>query len=127
MKGFIGKKIGMTRMVDQETGKILPVTLLEIGEHVVTQIKNVDSDGYCAAQISTVPMKKETKTKKFTQIKEFACSDDCEMKKGDKYSLEALEEGASVRVTGTSKGKGFAGRIKRFNQSRGPLHPCEQK
>jgi large subunit ribosomal protein L3 len=119
MKGFLGKKIGMTRLADAETGKMVPVTLIEVAEQVVTKVFTSEKDGYEATQISTLPLKKEKKTRKFSFVKEFR--GDVEVSEGDKYQVDAMTEGAKVRISSVSKGKGFAGRIKRHNQCRGPV------
>ena len=122
MKGFLGKKIGMTRLVDETTGKMLPVTLVEIGKQVVTDIKTLEKHGYQALQISAMPLKKSTKTCKFKHVKEFRFKVDekCDLNKNDAYGPETLVVGSKIMVASVSKGKGFTGRVRRFNQNCGP-------
>lgn len=122
MIGFLGTKLGMTRLVDEESGKVLPVTLIEVGTQTVTQVKTVDSDGYEAVQLSALPLKKSSKTRKFKLVREFRTEgEDVTFEKGHTYGLEVIEGDATVDLSSVSKGKGFAGRIKRHNQARGPM------
>jgi large subunit ribosomal protein L3 len=137
-KAIIGKKVGMTQMFD-ESGKVIPVTVIQAGPCPVTQVKTVERDGYAAVQLgyedikdrklskgerghlakSGVPMKK--------YLKEFDLEG--EYKTGDVIEATAFEAGDRVDVTGVSKGKGFAGVIKRHGYGRkamshggGPVH-----
>ena len=140
-KGIIGKKIGMTQIFDQEAGKVIPVTVVEAGPCVVVQKKTVENDGYAALQIGfddvkaqriNKPMKghfdkSEVGYKRF--LKEFRL-DDCDaLNVGDLLKADTFAVGDIVDVSGTSKGKGFTGAIKRHNQHRlkethgtGPVH-----
>lgn len=139
-KGILGKKLGMTQLFD-EAGKVVPVTVVEAGPCVVTQKKTVENDGYEAVQIgfSDIADRKVNKPLKghFEKanvsakryLKEFKLEDAASMNVGDEIKADAFEAGEKVDITGTSKGKGFAGAIKRFGQHRlkethgtGPVH-----
>ena len=125
MPGLIGKKIGMTSIFSEE-GKNIPCTILEVGPCMVTQIKTEDIDGYNAVQLG-FSEKKERKTSKaqlghfkkanvspLCKIVEFM-ADFQEINLGDTVSVDMFEEGDYVTVSGTSKGKGFQGVVKRHN------------
>jgi len=128
-KAIIGKKLGMTQLFD-ERGNVVPVTAVEAGPCVITQVKTVENDGYAAYQygfgeikVSHVnkPMaghfkKNDVAPKKY--LREFRL-DGVEANVGDLIKADVFAEGDSIDVTGTSKGKGFAGNIKRWNQARG--------
>lgn len=139
-KAIIGKKIGMTQIFD-ESGKVIPVTVVEAGPCVVVQKKTIENDGYAAVQIGfgevkaknvNKPMKghfdkAEVAAKK--TLKEFKLEGCDSMNVGDIIKADTFAVGDSVDVSGTSKGKGFAGAIKRHNQHRlkmthgtGPVH-----
>jgi len=122
MKGILAQKVGMTRIIDPETGHVTPVTLLSAPEAEVLQIKTVEKDGYSAAVLGAFDRKNFGKNtnKKFKFIQELTLDEGQEVKKGDKMSVADLAETEFVKVTGTSKGRGFAGVIKRHNFSRGP-------
>lgn len=129
-KGLIGKKLGMTQVFD-ENGAAVPVTLIEAGPCFVTQIRLNEKDGYSAVQLGF----NEIKTKKLTggelghlkrnnlpplkYIREFITSKP-EVKEGDKVDVSQFEKGKRVDVIGTSKGKGFAGGVKRYHFKGGP-------
>jgi large subunit ribosomal protein L3 len=119
MPGIIGRKIGMTRVI-QEDGLVEPVTLVSCPAGKVVQIKSTEKDGYNAIVVGFEALKKPTKTRKFRKLKEFKIDDTSNYKNGDDFTLNILNEVASVRVTGTSKGHGYSGVIKRWNFSRGP-------
>lgn len=131
-KGILGKKLGMTQIFT-EAGKLLPVTVVEVTPNVVVQSKTVDSDGYNAVQLGfgTVKDKHKNSPMKghFAQagvkpvkfIRELRLKDVPEYKAGDVISVDIFSAGELVDVTGTSKGKGFAGGIKRHNFRRGPM------
>ena len=139
-KGIIGKKIGMTQIFD-EAGKIIPVTVIEAGPCVVVQKKTAENDGYCALQLGFGDVK-PTKVNKPMKghfdkadvackktLKEFRLDDIEALNVGDIVKADTFAVGDAVDVTGTSKGKGFAGAIKRHNQHRlkethgtGPVH-----
>lgn len=139
-KAIIGKKIGMTQIFD-ESGKAIPVTVVEAGPCVVIQKKTIENDGYAAVQLGfgdvkanrvNKPMKghfdkAEVAAKK--TLKEFRLEGCDGMNVGDVIKADTFAVGDSVDVSGTSKGKGFAGAIKRHNQHRlkmthgtGPVH-----
>ena len=121
MKGVLAQKIGMTRVINQETGKVTPVTLLLVPECSVLQVKTSDVDGYSAAVIGAFERKNfgKNENKKFKFIQELPLEGE-EVKKGDKLSIDFLDDVTSIKITGTSKGRGFSGVIKRWNFSRGP-------
>lgn len=138
-KGIIGKKIGMTQIFD-ESGKVIPVSVIEAGPCVVVQKKTVENDGYEAVQLgfgdTTAKSLKKPLTGHFKKadvalkktLKEFKL-EDCALNVGDVITADTFQVGDIVDVTGTSKGKGFAGTIKRWNNSRikmthgsGPVH-----
>ena len=130
LKGLIGKKIGMTQIFD-ETGAALPVTLIEAGPCYVTQVRLPAKEGYAAVQLGF----QEAKPKRLTSgelghlkknelpplrfLREFRIKD-AEYKVGDKVTVEVFGVGERVDVVGTSKGKGFAGVVKRYHFAGGP-------
>ena len=115
MKTILGKKMGMTQIFDEE-GNVIPVTVIEAGPEVVTQVKTVETDGYNAVQIGFEDQKPQRVNKPLTG--HFA-------KAGvttKKYLAEfRVEEGKKIDVTGISKGKGTQGNIKRHGHHRGPM------
>ncbi len=115
MKFILGLKLGMSQIFD-EKGNVVPVTLIEAGPCVVTQIKTKEKDGYNAVQIGFVPktkkVKKTEKGKEFKHLREF--SSENEKKEGDKINVSIFKEGDKVKVSGLSKGKGFAGVVKKW-------------
>ena len=131
-KGILGKKVGMTR-VFTENGELVPVTVIEATPNVVLQVKTVETDGYEAVQVgfddkrevlSNKPAKghvakANTAPKRF--IKEFNNVELGEYEVGQEIKVDVFQAGDVVDVTGTTKGKGFQGVIKRHNQSRGPM------
>lgn len=121
MPGIIGKKIGMTRLF-QDDGRVIPVTVLECTPNEVTQVKTVEKDGYPALVLGFSKLKKPTKTRKFRRLREFRIKEEdvANYKVGDEVSLEGLKEVETVEITAITKGKGFQGVIKRYNFSRGP-------
>ena len=125
-KGIIGKKIGMTQIFD-ESGKVIPVTVVEAGPCVVVQKKTVENDGYAAVQLGFGDDKADAAYKK--NLKEFRLEDCESVNVGDILKADTFAPGDMVDVSGTSKGKGFQGTIKRHNNSRlkethgsGPVH-----
>lgn len=128
MKILLGKKIGMTRVFD-ETGRSVPVTALEAGPCVVTQCKTIEKDGYIAVQVGygakRHPNKPElghTKALEATPqvLEEFRMDETAEYAVGQVIDCSTFEPGDVVKLIGTSKGKGFAGVIKRHHFHRGP-------
>ncbi|MBD3330401.1 50S ribosomal protein L3 [Candidatus Peregrinibacteria bacterium] len=121
MSGILGKKVGMTRLI-QDDGMAVPVTVVLCEPNEITQVKNSEKDGYCAVVLGLKELKKQKKTQKFQYIKEFKVAEEEleSYKKGEKVTLDALEENEKVKISATSKGKGFQGVIKKYNFSRGP-------
>ena len=132
MKGILGRKIGMTQ-VFTESGKLIPVTVVEVEKNVVTQIKTKENDGYDAIQLgfgntreklatkasAGHTAKAQTTPKRF--FKEIKGVDVNSYTLGQEISADIFTPGEVVDVTGTTKGKGFQGVIKRHGQSRGPM------
>lgn len=130
-KAILGKKLGMTQIFDS-TGKAIPVTVIEAGPCTVVQVKTKDSDGYEAIQLGfgEVKEKKLIKPEKghFAKasvtpkkhLREFRLEENS-YHVGDEIKVNIFQDGESVDVTGTTKGKGFQGVIKRHGQSRGPM------
>ena len=122
--GIIGKKVGMTRVFNDK-GESVPVTVINVEPNVVAQVKTTETDGYNAVQITTVGRKaskvnapaaghfKKAGVEAGSITREFRT--DQEFNAGDTLELTMFEDGQKVRVTGTSKGKGFQGVIKRYN------------
>lgn len=121
MSGILGKKVGMTRLI-QDDGRVIPVTVLVCEPSEVTQVKTVDKDGYPAIVLGFSKLKKPTKTKKYRHVKEFRIDENEQenYKKGDQITIESLQDVETVKISSVSKGKGFQGVIKRYNFSRGP-------
>lgn len=130
-KAILGRKIGMTQIFD-ENGKAIPVTVVEAGPCVVVQVKTKDADGYEAIQLGfgEIKDKKLIKPMKghFTKVnvaprkylREFRL-EEVSYNVGDEIKADIFEAGETIDVTGTTKGKGFQGVIKRHGQSRGPM------
>ena len=119
MTGLLGKKLGMTRVI-QDDGRVIPITVIQCNPNTITQIKTVEKDGYPAIVLGFGALKKPTKTKKFYFVKEFRIKGDESLKKGDQVTLEIFKEGEELVITGTSKGKGFQGVVKRHHMRGGP-------
>jgi large subunit ribosomal protein L3 len=115
MKFILGRKLGMTRVFDAE-GKSIAVSMIKALPCFVSMVKTVEKDGYSALQIKAT--EKTGEKEKTVRSCEFKAEG--EYKKGDKITLEQFEIGDQATVTGTSKGKGFAGTIKRHGFHRGP-------
>ena len=132
MQGILGRKKGMTAVFTAD-GKLIPVTVIEVEDNVVSQIKTKESDGYDAIQLATVEKKvsrsnkpetghlKKANTTPKRFLKEIRGASVSEYALGDVLKADTFAAGEMVDVTGTSKGKGFQGVIKRHNQSRGPM------
>ena len=131
-KGILGKKVGMTQIFT-ESGELIPVTVVEATPNVVLQVKTVETDGYEAIQVgyqdkrevlSNKPAKghvakANTAPKRF--IREFKNVELGEYEVGKEITVDVFQAGDIIDVTGTTKGKGFQGAIKRHGQSRGPM------
>lgn len=131
-KAILGKKLGMTQIF-AEDGKLVPVTVILATPNVVVQKKDVENDGYDAVQVGFED-KKSKHTNKPEEghfkkadiapkryVKEFRLEGAAEMNVGDEIKVDVFAEGDVVDVTGTSKGKGYAGTIKRWGTHRGPM------
>jgi large subunit ribosomal protein L3 len=131
VKGIVGRKVGMTQVFDQETGRLTPVTVIQAGPCPVVAVRTSDADGYDAVQLAfdAAPERKLTKPKlghlakhgvgphrKLVEIRGAH-----ELAAGDTVTVETFEPGDKVKVTGTSIGKGFQGTVKRHNFARGPV------
>ena len=131
MKGILGRKVGMTQVFTKD-GKLIPVTVVSVEPNVVMQVKTVETDGYNSIQLGVFEKKENRSTKSevghakkanttpkrfLKEIRDF----DGSYNLGDKIDANLFEVGEVVDVTGTSKGKGFQGAIKRHNQNRGPM------
>lgn len=131
MKGILGRKVGMTEVFSTD-GKLIPVTVISVEPNVVTQIKTVEKDGYDAIQVGAFDKKdkasskpemghvKKANTSPKRFLKEIRGVNTQEYTLGQVLSADVFKSGDTVDVTGTSKGKGFQGVIKRWNQSCGP-------
>jgi len=131
MKGILGKKVGMTQLFD-DRGEVVPVTVIEAGPCYVTQVKTPERDGYSAIQLGF----EEVKPKRLTRpqlkhlaknhlpplryLREIRTKNLDEYKEGQKLTVSIFRVGERVDVTGTSKGKGFAGPVKRYGFRGGP-------
>ncbi len=132
MKGILGRKIGMTS-VFAKNGKLVPVTVIEVEPNIVSQIKTKEKDGYEAIQLAAFEKKEKLANKPETGhlkkanttpkrfLREIRGVDVNAYELGSEVKADIFAEGEMVDVTGTSKGKGFQGVIKRWNQSRGPM------
>ena len=132
MKGILGIKKGMTEVFTTD-GKLIPVTVIEVTDNVVSQVKTKETDGYDAIQLATVEKKESRSNKPSTGhlkkanttpkrfLKEIRGAEVKNYALGDVLKADVFSAGEMVDVTGTSKGKGFQGVIKRYNQSRGPM------
>lgn len=129
---LLGKKIGMTQIFTED-GVVIPVTVVEAGPEVVTQVKTVETDGYDAVQVAYGDTKAHRVNKPMTghfekagvevkkHLAEFRVEEGEAYELGQVITVEALEEGIKVDVTGVSKGKGTQGNIKRHGHHRGPM------
>jgi len=130
--GLLGNKIGMTQIFD-ESGNIIPVTILKVGPCVITQVKTIEKDGYNAIQVGYGNVSSKALTQPelghlqklnnqpLKYLKEFRINDDNEFKIGQILNVDAFSEGQLVNVRGKSIGKGFSGLQKRYNFARGPM------
>ena len=132
MNGILGRKLGMTQIFTED-GIMVPVTVVEAGPMVITQLKTVENDGYQAVQVGYGEVKEKSLNKPqkghFAKagvglkksVREFRSEDVANYTLAQELNVSMFEVGQKVDVTGTSKGKGFQGPIKRHNQSRGPM------
>ena len=132
MKAILGKKMGMTQIFD-ENGNVIPVTVIEAGPEVVTQIKTVETDGYDAVQVGFEDQKPQRVNKPMTghfekagvapkkHVAEFRPDEGDTYEVGQVITVAEFEEGSKLDITGTSKGKGTQGNIKRHHHRRGPM------
>ena len=131
MKGILGKKLGMTQIFTEE-GIVVPVTVVEAGPNVVTQVKTVEKDGYNAIQVGFEDAKEKSLNKPQKghlaaantlkkHLKEFRVDSVEGYTVGQEIKADLFAAGELIDVTGISKGKGFQGVIKRHGQSRGPM------
>lgn len=132
MKGILGRKLGMTQLFE-ESGKVVPVTVVQAGPMVVTQIKTIENDGYKAIQVGYVERKEKhanqpmkghfakanVELKRY--LREFLVENPEEFELGQEIKVDVFEASNIVDVVGTSKGKGTQGSIKRHNYGRGPM------
>ena len=131
-KGILGKKIGMTQIF-AEDGTLIPVTVVEAGPCSVVQKKTVETDGYSAVQLGFGEKKEKNVNKPMKghfakagvavkrYLKEFKLDNADEMNVGDEIKVDVFEAGEMLDVTGTSKGHGYAGTVKRWGSHRGPM------
>ena len=132
MKALLGKKIGMTQIF-AETGEVIPVTVIEAGPEVVTQVKTVETDGYNAVQVAFEDQKAHRVNKPMAghfekagvapkkHVAEFRVEEGETYEVGQVITVADFEVGKKLDVTGTSKGKGTQGNIKRHGHHRGPM------
>ena len=132
MKTLLGKKIGMTQIFTED-GQVVPVTVVEAGPEVVTQIKTVETDGYNAVQVGYEDQKAHRVNKPMTghyekagvapkkHLAEFKVEDGETYELGQEITVADFEEGMKLDITGISKGKGTQGNIKRHGHHRGPM------
>ena len=132
MKAILGKKVGMTQIFTEE-GNVVPVTVVEAGPCVVVAKKTVESDGYNAIQVGFGAVKENRVNKpeagQFTKagvelkkvLREFRTEEVASYEIGQEIKADVFENGDMIDVTGTSKGKGYAGAIKRYGHHRGPM------
>jgi large subunit ribosomal protein L3 len=127
LEGLIGKKIGMSQRFDDD-GNVIPVTIIKAGPCTVVQKKTREKDGYAAVQLGFVEEKGAKKPAKaqighfkksgvpvVRKLQEVGCTEPAELKEGDQVQVDIFEVGETIHVVGTSKGKGFAGVVKRHH------------
>jgi len=131
MKGMIGKKMGMTQLFDEQ-GNVIPVTVIQAGPCYVTQIRDGEKDGYTAVQLGYGETKPKSLTKgqlghlqknnlpALRYLREFRVDGNVEVEEGQEIKVDVFEQGDYIDVIGVSKGRGFAGTIKRYGFGRGP-------
>ncbi len=125
--GILGRKIGMTQLFTEQ-GTVVPVTAIEAGPCTVTQVKDTSRDGYEAVQIGFGEAKRLNSPEKghlkdlglLKNLQEFRVADNSEVERGQKITVELFQPGETIDITGTSKGRGFAGVVKRHGFAGGP-------
>lgn len=125
--GLLGRKLGMTQIFDRD-GSVVPVTVIEVGPCVVTQVKQQASDGYAAVQLGFGAAKRLNKPERghlkglgdLRYLAEFRVDDPSQWQRGQRVGAELFEKGEYVDVIGVSKGRGFAGGVKRHHFGGGP-------
>jgi large subunit ribosomal protein L3 len=131
VKGIVGRKLGMTRIFDQETGAVTPVTVIQAGPCPVVQVKTVETDGYEAVQVAYEPVAERKLSKpELGHLRKHGVQEahrhlvefrgPTEAVAGEAITVETFQPGDHVKVLGIGIGKGFAGTIKRHNFGRGP-------
>lgn len=132
MKNILGKKIGMTQIFD-DNGVVIPVTVVEAEANVITQIKTTENDGYNSIQVGFLDKKEKLTPQPLKghfekagvgykkHLKEFRVDNPSEYELGQEIAVDVFQEGDKVDVSGTSKGKGTQGAIKRHNYAIGPM------
>ena len=130
--GLLGNKIGMTQIFD-ESGNIIPVTILKVGPCVVTQVKTKSKDGYDSIQVGYGNVSSKSLTQPelghlqksniqpLKYLKEFRINEECEFEIGQVLNVDSFEPGQLVNIRGKTVGKGFSGLQKRHNFHRGPM------
>ncbi len=128
INGIIGKKLGMSLIYD-DAGKALPVTLVQAGPCTVTQVKTESKDGYDSVQVGFSDSKKINSPQsghqkrsggQFSILQEFGAEDFDQIEVGQKFTTEIFQEDTKIKVTGTSKGRGFSGGVRRYGFKGGP-------
>jgi len=119
MLGILGKKLGMTRIL-QDDGRVIPITLVQCEPNTVTQVKTKEKDGYPAIVLGFIALKKPMKTRKFQFSREIKIAEGEIYNKGDKVTVEKFKDIKKVEIIGVSKGKGFQGVVKRYHFAGGP-------
>jgi large subunit ribosomal protein L3 len=125
--GLIGRKVGMTQIFE-ENGTMVPVSVLSVEPNTVTELRTLERDGYTAVQVGTGTARHLTKPRlgqlkdlpRVRDVREFRVDDVSSYAIGQKLDVSLFEAGEEVAITGISKGKGFAGTVKRHNFRRGP-------
>ncbi|OGJ50632.1 50S ribosomal protein L3 [Candidatus Peregrinibacteria bacterium RIFOXYB2_FULL_32_7] len=126
MSGLMGSKIGMTRILKAD-GIAVPVSVIRTGPNQILHKKTAEKDGYLALVLGFEPLKTPKKTKKYRYIKEFSINSEefDQFEKGSAVDLNIFKEGEKITLSSVSKGKGFAGVMKKWNFSGGPAtHGC---
>ncbi|GAB4463655.1 MAG: 50S ribosomal protein L3 [Armatimonadaceae bacterium] len=131
-KGMLGKKVGMTQIFDEEGKRVIPVTVISVEPNVVSQVRSVDKDGYSAVQLAyeDVNVLRLTRPEQGhlaaagvqpkRYLKEFDLQDGSAVEVGQEIKADIFAPGEKIRITGVSKGKGFAGVVKRYHFRGGP-------